>query len=83
MITFQRPVFAPRLAQTTVISTPPTAPTTTVVAPPSASFMTGTPSGTDMITVLIVGGAILAALELTGTTHIVPWAKKSLGIKKK
>lgn len=59
---------------------------TTVVTTSSdgSNSVTRQPSGgTDLVTVLLVGGAVLAGLELTGVTHVTKWAKKTLGFQKK
>jgi hypothetical protein len=47
-----------------------------VAAPPSGG-------NADMVSVVLIGGLVLAGLELGGVTHVTRWFGKTLGLSKK
>lgn len=42
-----------------------------------------TPGWINMPTIFFVGLAVLAGTEIAGVTHVIPWARKMLGMKKR
>jgi hypothetical protein len=70
--------FAPfRLAQATATTTTTTTTPAPAQAPPSDAG-----GKTDLTTLLVVGGVVLAVTEVLGVTHILKWAGKVTGIRK-
>lgn len=48
----------------------------------AATAPASTPGWINMPTLLLVGAAVLVGTEIAGVTHVVPWARKALGMRK-
>jgi hypothetical protein len=72
----RHPIWKPALGQTTTV-------VTTTTGGPGTEIYEKQSAGADMITLLVVTGAVLVVTEALGVTHVTKWASKKLGLSKK